>query len=246
LKAKKKSQSAALTLQALRAKEARDFRRFARQMDRLPYLKKMDDDQRTALLRELYRLAKHKQILERMTEDVRKDVFKFRKYRRSLVDVERLLRQAMGKIMETATPKIYPRWNLSETLFGGEEVRMAIIRAGEELAKTIEIVGVKQRILAWLVNPQLRTDAENRLVDKESFLVGDLSTTQQIDLEFIREAAARLARYRTEEGKPVPRHDKIIAHIFHFFFRDMMRTDESIRKDLERRRVKGNSSSLGQ
>ena len=224
-------------LELLRRRENRRFEPFARQMR--PTLKRMADDDREVLLKDLYRLAKFKKAIEGWAEGERTDARKFRAYRKSLVRVQSLLREAMKPILAVA--KIYPRWNEFERLFSGEDIRSAIIQAAEELAKAAEIVENKQTLLSALINPEARTDKEKKLVKQEilAHMVLPLrERTRAIDLWFISAAASRLNKYRTVDGKPIPGDENIIAEVFHVAFKDQMRTAESIRKELKRRRGK--------
>jgi hypothetical protein len=222
-------------LEFLTRRETRDFESFARQMR--PKLSKMADSDREGLLTDLYRLAKSKKAIERWAEEERTAARKFREYRTSLVDAQRLLREAMEKILKVA--EIYPRWTEFERLFSGEDIRMAIIEAGRQLAKAREIVASKQTLLAALINPKVRTALEKKLVKQEILSHGALPPSEKtkiIDLWFIREAALRLKNYRTVNGKPIPGDENVIAQLFRVAFKDETRTAESVRRYLARQR----------
>jgi hypothetical protein len=227
-------------LETLLAQERRKFNKFAAQMNRLPSLKKIDDDDRTDLLQELYRLADRKRRLESWTEDERKDSARLRTYRVGLVRAQRLLERAMENIVDT--PSAYPKWNEFERLFAGEEARTAIIRAAEGVRKAIETVRSKQPELAALIHPSLRTRVESRLVRTELLAHTTLpmrERTRAFDLWFISAVASCLDKYQTKDGRRIPRYPDVIRSVFAVAFKDQMRTAESIRKELRRRRGQG-------
>jgi hypothetical protein len=223
-------------LEFLTRQETRDFESFARRMR--PVLPKIADDDREGLLIDLYRLTKSKKAIERWAEEERTDARKFRGYRTSLVDAQRLLRDAMEKILEVA--EIYPRWTEFERLFSGEDIRMAVIEAGRQLAKAREIVENKQPLLAALINPKLRTALEKKLVKREILSHGALplgEKTKIIDLWLVREAASRMKNYRRVDGKPISGVENVIFQLFQAAFKDEMKMADSIRKYLARQRA---------
>jgi hypothetical protein len=193
------------------------------------------------LLKDLYILANLKEAVERWTATDRSEAPEFRKYRDGLADVERLLSQAMQKIMDVV--EIYPRREDIEMLVSGEDIRSKVVQAGKTLAEAVEITASKQKLLAAMVNPQLRTDLERKLVPQEHLLVHSTlplgEKTPAIDHWFMGEAASKLDKYRTQNGGKIKRYEKIIVQVFNVALNDKMRTEESIRIELRRQKKDG-------
>ena len=220
--------------------ESRSVSKLARQMN----LYLPEKDQRDALLTELYRMSIFKQVLDSFTATNREEVLeenaRFRKYRLWLVRLDKELSTAM-KAMQKAVDVVNsnPAKNNQdelETLIV-RKTGTAIARSGNELQKAIDVVTHMQHSLAAGIHPTKRTDAENALIPQEPKGLKHIDLplsekTKQIEMSFIRYAASSLDKYRTKNGKPIRRHDKIIAHIFEFALNDPTRTDESVRKVL--------------
>jgi hypothetical protein len=216
------------------------FKTFVREMNALPYLQAVQQDQRAALMKELYRLANYKRAIDRWAETEREEEPKFREYRAGLADVERVLSQALQKITEVVS--IYPREDIIEMLIGGEDIRFTTLQAAKALGKAIKFAAGKQKLLAAMVNPELRTDFERELVPQETFAHWRLplgEKTPAINHWFIGEAASKLDDYCTQDGRRIKRYDKIIAKVFNVALDDKMRTDESIRIELRRQKKDG-------
>jgi hypothetical protein len=108
-------------------------------------------------------------------------------------------------------------------------------RAQKELRKAMRTLGYMQYALAANVNPKQRTRAEKRLVPQEpkglkhDRLLGE--KTHAIDMFFIRYAATLLGKYRTKNGKPIPRPEQILARVFEFAFGETI-AEDTIRRNL--------------
>lgn len=206
--------------------------------------KQMEKGQRDALVTELHRMCVFKQFLDwyaaTKREDVGRDVSRFRKYRLWLADVDEKLSEGMKAMHEAVDiANSNPRGNSQdelETLIVRKTLT-ALARSLNELQKAIDVVKNMQHSLAAGIHPTERTSVEEKLVPQEPKGLEHTKLplsekTKQIDLWFIGHADSILDKYRTKDGKPIPRHDKIIEHIFKFALNDRMRTDESIRKAL--------------
>jgi hypothetical protein len=204
--------------------EERSFRRFAEKMN--PSLLGMGKDQRDALLRDLHRISNFKTFLKEYTaterDEVRKNAQRFRKYRLWLAAVDKKLKAAMtamNKVVGVANrnPGQNNKGELETLII--RKTLMAIVRAGKELGRTIELVQHIQYDLAAGVHPARRTRAEKKLVPEEAKGLEHTNLplsekTRKIDLWFMREAADILDKYRKKDGRPIPNHDQIIVDVF--------------------------------
>ena len=230
-------------LEKLRAKLS--FREFALKMR--PVLPEMKREQREELLKKLHRMCIGKQIFDEYAPTSRARELAtrsyFRKYRLWLASVSSKLDQvmkAMQEVVDAANnqPPRQPN-DLEEVAIQvvNRTVR-AIIRAGNELAKVDGDVTHFQFLLAAGINPKLRTPAEEKLVPhepkglKHGLLLGE--NTRQIDLLLSRYVGDLLSKYRTRDGRPIPR-DKTIARLWFVVF-GIKKEEDSIKRDLSRHR----------
>lgn len=221
-----------------RLQEIRSYNKFARQMK--PYVREIKTDQRDALLTEVYRLANFKRTLDWWAETERVDAARYRKYRLWLVDVDTTLQRAIREIEKAldSYPTGTDQNRLAKLTIG--KARAALLRTGEGLAKAISTVAAVQPVLAHIIQPQLRTNKEKKLVRENSdsnlepLEHANLplrKKTKQIDQWLIRSIASALGKYQKKNGKPIPRRDQIIAGIFHFALGET-RMEGSIQKAL--------------
>jgi hypothetical protein len=155
-------------------------------MENEEHLQALPPDKRAASLNDLFRLSKLKLLLESWTHSDIREAQAFRDRRHVVERAAASLRKQMAAVRAIA--ERYPFWDNVELLFGGEEVREAIIRIGGEIAAGIELMDRKQRELASLINPQLRTKAEKQLVQIEFVQHSDLPRREKspaIDQWFI-------------------------------------------------------------
>jgi hypothetical protein len=227
--------------------EERLFNTFATKIK--PYLPGMGTDQRDALLRELHSWSNVKIFLDGYAASERTDAqefaSRFRKYRLWLVRVDEKLTAAM-KAMEEAVPvaNSNPRQNNLdelETLIVRETL-FAIVSAGKELGKAIEVVRHIQYDLAAATHPTRRNRVEKKLVPVEPEGLEHTNLplserTRKIDLWFTRKADDLLSKYRRKDGRSIPNHDQIIVDIFKAAF-DVFKSAASIRRELSPSRRK--------
>jgi len=217
-----------------------------------PYFGKMKVADRTALLREVYRLCTFKKFFDSyvttVREKARKSVPRFRKYRLWLAGVDKKLSKAMKAMQEAMdAANNYPRQDDQDgtdelkTLTVGKTLT-AIVRTLNELGKAIDVVRYRQYVLAAGVHPTKRSGGEKKLVPQEPKGLEDTKLSlsekaKQIDLWFIRYTGYILDKYHNKDGRPIQNYDQIIEHVFKFGF-GLLRTPASIAKDLRRSRGK--------
>ncbi len=211
----------------------------------------MKADQRDALLAELYELAKVKDFIDcsmapGVRTTTRNDKLRYRQYRLWLAKVDDKLSKVMGAMQEAldvanGCPRQDTQDELHKLVVG--KTFKALVRAGNELGKAMTIVRRTQYALAAEVHPKLRTRAEKKLVLTRQKSAGPKhpplfrKRTRKIDLWFINRAASTLDKYRTKDGKRIPRPGQIIAAVFKSALGET-RSEESIRRNLSPSRRK--------
>jgi hypothetical protein len=231
------------------------FSTFSRLLDELPYLRKVDPEYRTQLLRELYKAAQDTVTREEVTtyaKDLSRDA---RKSRQQLSLACSRLREALLKIREAreiADSDLKEIAEMNSDLWGFTFAEIEI-----NLKKGIDLVTSYEGLNAALVHPELRTALEKRLAVNATPVFGRLEEAEDhvpysmcekqlaVDTSLIREAAACLDGYRTVKNRKIPHYDLIIKALFKAAFDSFggSRSADSIRKALSPKR-RGATPSL--
>lgn len=214
---------------------------FSLSMRDLTSLRGVPEPHLKALLDELYLLSRHKLFLERWVKaDIREEK-QFRAYRKTFRAVETRLSNALKEIVSIAEQ--YPKFDTVELLFGAEEVRNSVMNLADALLAGISLARQKKTKALEFINPKLRTPREREeIADAESSTHVALPLrlkSPKIDHWFIGQADACLDKYQTAAQKQIPRHDKVISHLFSAAFGNESRDPANIRKELRVQRKEG-------
>jgi len=186
-------------------------------MEPLRYLSGMQKDQRDALLRELYDLARRKAFLESWSTAQRDRAPDLRKWRQFVQKAQPRLRAALKELKTAGSlAATLPKQSVVEIYFDGREFSDGIIQAAERLQRSIDLADELDVTVATLIHPSLRKQREKKLV-KEELIEHDFSVkpkSSSLDHWFIVKAAERLDKYRDAGGKKITHYDEVISKLF--------------------------------
>ena len=240
--------------------ELRKFKDFTDTMAELTQLKRVDEERRPELLRELYEFAVDRRRVEREAQNEKDLVPEVRANRKRSTDVIRLLETAYQAVKkarasnpdlltncEKIVPHLYKRMNLK------------LQRPDFTFADMVRNLVVSHFILdagvtlgATEVPTRLHTEREKRLASEslERFpgalakfrsTVPNFALTKKparaLDTQLIRDAATCIDKYRPSGTSSFPGRDMIIMRLFEAAFGDKTRSQASIQKALRRRKA---------
>ena len=222
------------------------FEEFAEKMK--PHVKDVRKNDLPPLLRKLYKEAQQKLKLEKSRKQAQEDKFMLRGSRHSMEEVSKKLGQAL-KILEEAKQENGEQLTQIEESLAWRMTPFTFDKVIQHFKDGMEVAEEIRGISAEIVHPDLRNPGERKLVQKfgkgnspgamklQDYPARKLS--KEIDHWFIGAAEDCLKEHEEASGKKIPRHDKIISHLFEVCFSDTRRDYENIRAELGRQKKKG-------
>jgi hypothetical protein len=199
-----------------------------------PQLERVAEDQRNALIEELWDCAKWKADLEWFqsiapegVSDLRKGTEQFRRMHIHLAKARKEIEKARASLDRDNVDYISPDFDFTEPL--------------REIGLGLETATNMQKLHAAMIHPDLRTDAEKALVrprDEVEPYTYPAPDAYSVDYAFIERANRALKRYRGPNRRRLSDADRhrIIAKLFYAAFKgvdyDRVYTPERIKRAL--------------
>jgi len=219
-----------------------------------PELAVVRQSELTPLLKSLFRIAEKKVHLEKMRDLSLRDVKGLRRFRKEIIAAGRGIKKALGILKNTQRRYGDALSNVAvEDTVDGELILISFDEIVQYLEDALEVAGTERLVAVGQIHTQLRSGYEKKLAKKKlpspggEVEAGSIDPhdhparerSPDIDHWFIGAAARCLDKYRTAEGKPIPRYDKIISKLFEVAFNDRTRDVENIRTELGRQKESG-------
>jgi hypothetical protein len=223
------------------AGEPRSFEDFSGMMSNLPHLRAIDEKRRNRLLRELYKAALDKRIMEGLCKVFNDGLQEVRAARKRTLKTCRLLGKALQAVGEARAPcEVDLAVCETKSQTTGKSFTFAAME--KNLDFSVSVLKKNAATYAAYVHPRRRNDTEKQLASEYMAAFGDFpapnlhnlpsgAKAMPLDAWFIRRAAKCIDRCKRRiEGK-----DIIIAKLFDAAFREF-RSQASVQKALKGRR----------